>query len=172
MLPIKPVLKSQYRAALTMLKHSIDRCPEDLWTSASYPNAFWHVAYHALYVLHMYLQPDSDSFRPWEKHRKEYEFLGPLPWPPHKRPDIGEPYTKEQVMEYLLICDEMIDPAVDKLDLDAPECGFWWYKMSKLEHQFVNIRHTQHHAAQLMDRLRQVAGVGIDWIGGGGEIRQ
>ena len=62
--------------------------------------------------------------------------------------------------------------ARDMLDLDAPECGFWWYKMSKLEHQFVNIRHTQHHAAQLMDRLRQVAGVGIDWIGGGGEIRQ
>jgi hypothetical protein len=165
MIPIKPVLKSQYRAALAMLKQAIDRCPENLWASTEYPNSFWHIAYHALFFLHMYLQPDSDSFHPWEKHRKEYEFMGSLPWPPHNQPNIEEPYTKDQVMEYLHICDEMIDAAVEKLDLDAPECGFWWYKMSKLEHQFVNIRHTQHHAAQLMDRLRQVAGVGVDWIG-------
>jgi len=37
--------------------------------------------------------------------------------------------------------------------------------MSKLEHQFVGIRHIQHHAAQLSDRLRAVTGKGIDWIG-------
>lgn len=166
MIPIKPVLKSQYHASLSMLKQAIDCCPENLWSSSIYPNPFWHVAYHALFFLHMYLQSDSDSFRPWTKHRKDYEFMGLLPWPPHNQPDIEEPYTKEQVMEYLQICEEMIDDAVEKLDLDAKDCGFWWYKMSKLEHQFVNIRHTQHHAAQLMDRLRQEAGVSVDWIGG------
>ena len=166
MIPIKPILKSQYRASLDMLKQTINYCPENLWTDAAYPNPFWHVAYHALFFLHMYLQPDSDSFRPWSKHRKDYEFMGPVPWPPHNQPNIEEPYTKGQLMEYLHLCEEMVDDAVEKLDLDAQECGFWWYKMSKFEHQFVNIRHTQHHAAQLMDRLRQVAGVGVDWIGG------
>lgn len=166
MIPIKPILKSQYHASVSMLKQAIDRCPDNLWTDASYPNPFWHVAYHAAYFLHLYLQPDMDSFRPWDKHRQDYEFMGPLPWPPHKSPNIGEPYSKDQVMEYVNICDEMIDAAVEAFDLDAPECGFWWYKMSKLEHQFVNIRHTQHHAAQLMDRLRQVAGEGVEWIGG------
>ena len=29
--------------------------------------------------------------------------------------------------------------------------------MSKLEHQLVNLRHIQHHAAQLADRLRSAA---------------
>jgi hypothetical protein len=29
----------------------------------------------------------------------------------------------------------------------------------------VNLRHLQHHTAQLADHLRQHAGIGIDWIG-------
>jgi len=42
------------------------------------------------------------------------------------------------------------------LDLSAPQCGFPWYKMPTLEHQIVNIRHIQHHAA-----------VAITWVGKG-----
>jgi hypothetical protein len=34
--------------------------------------------------------------------------------------------------------------------------------MPKLEHWMVNIRHIQHHTAQLEDRLRARAGLGID----------
>jgi len=30
--------------------------------------------------------------------------------------------------------------------------------------QIVNIRHIQHHAAQLIDRVRSAAGVGIRWV--------
>ena len=55
--------------------------------------------------------------------------------------------------------------AVDALDLHAPECGFWWYKVSKLEHQLINLRHTQHHGAQLADRLRAAAGGHVKWVG-------
>jgi antitoxin (DNA-binding transcriptional repressor) of toxin-antitoxin stability system len=36
--------------------------------------------------------------------------------------------------------------------------------MSKREHQFVNIRHIQHHAAQLIDRVRSSADVRIPWV--------
>jgi hypothetical protein len=43
--------------------------------------------------------------------------------------------------------------------------GFPWYKMGTLEHQLVNIRHIQHHAAMLSARLREGAGIGIDWVG-------
>ena len=39
------------------------------------------------------------------------------------------------------------------------------YKVPKLEHQIISLRHIQHHAAQLADRLRATADVGIDWIG-------
>ena len=55
--------------------------------------------------------------------------------------------------------------AVEALDLDSDESGFPRYPIPKLEHQLVNIRHLQHHAAQLADRLRNQAGVGVEWVG-------
>ena len=161
------VLKSQYHAAIAMLKQAVELCPEDLWLSREHPNAFWHVAYHALFVGYLYLQPDFETFRPWQNHREGYQFLGPVPGNPQPRPKIDKPYSKAEISVFLQLCDDAVDGAVDKLDLHAPESGFPWYKMTKLEHQFVSIRHVQHHAAQLGDRLRRVAGVGVDWIGGG-----
>ena len=60
----------------------------------------------------------------------------------------------------------MVDEAVDGLDLASAQSGFHWYKMSKLEHQLVNIRHIQHDTAQLVDRLRAADDIGIKWVGG------
>jgi len=157
---LRAVLKSQYYAAATMLREAVERCPDDLWTTRAHPNQFWHVAYHTLFYMHLYLQPSEAGFKPWEKHRPEYQYLG------RQAPQIGDPYSKEDLVEYAALCISMIDPAVDRLDLDQPECGFWWYKMSKLEHQIVNIRHIQHHAAQLIDRLGAVGKGGFDWADG------
>jgi hypothetical protein len=39
--------------------------------------------------------------------------------------------------------------------------------MPKLDHLILSIRHVQHHAGQLADRLRDGAGIGIGWIGAG-----
>ena len=51
------------------------------------------------------------------------------------------------------------------MDLSAPQCGFPWYPMPKLEHQLLNIRHIQHHAGALASRLRRGAGVSVPWVG-------
>ena len=80
-------------------------------------------------------------------------------------PVFAEPYSKAQVLEFWQVCDRMVDGAIDSFDLDASECGFWWYRMGKLEHQFINIRHIQHHTAQLADRLRVSKDVGVPWVG-------
>ena len=162
---VQAALKRQYHAALAMLKQAIEQCPDDLWDAGSGQVAFWRVAYHTLFFTHLYLQPDEKTFRPWEHHRDEHESLGPLPWPPHAQPRIGEPYTKAQILEYWRLCDAMVDAAVDRLDLDAQECGFWWYKLPKLDHQINNIRHIQHHAALLSGRLRQAIGTDVAWVG-------
>jgi hypothetical protein len=53
------------------------------------------------------------------------------------------------------------------MDLQSYDSGFSWYPMSKLEHQLVNIRHLQHGAAQLADRLRSKLDIGIKWSGKG-----
>ena len=108
-------LKRQYHAALKMLRQAIDACPDELWTGAdTHPNAFWHVAYHVLHYTHLYLQPHERDFVAWEHHRDEYQFLGRLPWPPHDPPAIGEPYTREQILEYWDVCDGMVDDTVDR----------------------------------------------------------
>lgn len=72
-------------------------------------------------------------------------------------------YTKAEVLAYWRVCDAMVDDAVDTLDLTARLSGFSWYRIPKLEHQIVNIRHVQYHEGQLADRLRAATGAGIGW---------
>jgi len=163
---LRAILKSQYHAALGMLRQAVEQCPDQLWSSTEHPNAFWHVAYHTAFVTYVYLQPDFESFHPWQNHREGAQFLGPVPGSPELRPKKDEPYSKVEVLEFLRLCKDAVEGAVDRLDLGAPESGFSWYKMSKLEHQLVNLRHVQHHAGQLADRLRRAANVGVEWIGG------
>jgi hypothetical protein len=161
----RAALKAQYHAAMAMLKQTIEQCPDDLWAGGSNPVAHWRVVYHTLFFTHMYLHPNVQVFRPWQHHRDQHECLGDLPYPPYGRPKIGDPYTRPQMPDYWRFCDEMIDTAVDHLDLDAQECGFPWYQLPKLDHQINNIRHLQHHAALLAGRLRQACGLDVEWIG-------
>ena len=160
---IQTTIQSQYLAALEMLKNCIQKCPEDLWLSEDFKNPVWHIAYHATFYVHLYLQPTEDDFQPWEKHRKEYQFMGSVPWPPHNEPDIGKPYKKEDVLEYLAFCQGQVMNIIPKLDLHA-ESGFSWLPFSKLELQFYNIRHLQQHAGELAERLNQ-KGIETTWVG-------
>ncbi len=162
---IRSALKGQYHAGLAALRQAVERCPDGLWIDGSEQVAFWRVAYHTLFYTHFYLSPREADFRPWALHREEHQYLTSLPEPPHRPPAVGEPYTKAQILEYWRECDAMVDSTVDQLDLDSPDCGFWWYKMPKLDHQIMNIRHLQHHAAILGHRLRQAGGDGVDWFG-------
>lgn len=160
---VREIIKSQYRASLDMLGEAIVKCPDVAWNDPAHKNRFWHIAFHALFFAHLYLQKSEKEFVAWSKHRKEYQFLGPLPWDPSKMPDIGEPYTKEEVLEYLAVCREEVETKTSQVDLEA-ESGFSWLPFNKLELQFYNIRHIQHHTGQLADRLRG-EGVGLRWVG-------
>ncbi len=153
----------QYGASLAMLNQAIEACPESLWLSTDCLNRFWHISYHALFYTHLYLQPVNADFRPWAKHRQDYQYLGPRPWAPQEahRPEI--PYTKAEVLEYYQVCRAEAEARVPALDLAAPS-GFDWLPFNKLELQFYNIRHIQHHTGQLADRLRTVANIGLPWV--------
>lgn len=158
---LQAALKSQYHASLAMLLEAIDACPAELWTSDRYVNPFWQVAYHTLFYTHLYLQPSEADFVAWERHRPEHNRFA-------AGPDAAaalRPYSVDEIRSYGRHCHDLVDPAVDRLDLTAPASGFWWYRMSKLEHQFVNLRHLQHHTGQLADRLRQAANRGVRWVG-------
>jgi hypothetical protein len=164
---IQSALKSQYHAALKTLRLAIKKCPDALWDDPADAAApFWRVAYHTLFYTHFYLQQDQGSFTPWAGHREEANFLDALSWENSRPPKPCKPFTRDELLEYARVCDDMIDAGVDALDLSAPQCGFPWYNMPKLDHQILNIRHTQHHAAALSTRLRRSAGIGIDWVAG------
>jgi len=167
-------LKSQYHAALAMLGETIERCPDELWTDPAPTNAFWQVAYHALFFAHLYAQTEEAAFRPWEHHRADVQYPDGIPGPPepdNPLPLVAEPYPRAQLLAYWRFCVDSIDRWVDALDLESKESGFSWYPIPKLEHQLVNLRHIQHHAAQLADRLRTAADVGIRWVGAGKKPR-
>lgn len=164
---VRTMLKSQYHAALAMLREAIERCPDELWDAADDTNAFWQIAHHTLFFTHLYLQPDEASFRPWSGQVRAQHpdgIAGPEE-PGSPLPLIPPVYSRDQVLEYWAVCDRMVDPAIDALDLNAPESGFHWYRVPKLEHQLVNLRHLQHHTAQLSDRLSRSAGGGVRWVG-------
>jgi hypothetical protein len=165
---IRSVLKSQYHSALAMLRETIEKCPEEIWASTEHLNSFWQNAYHALFFAHLYSQPNEAAFRPWVHHQANVQVPDGIPGPPDPNsslPLIPEPYTRAQLLEYCSFCDDMIDQAIDSMDILSSDSGFSWYRVPKLEHQLVNIRHIQHHMAQLADRLRAGADIGIHWVG-------
>jgi hypothetical protein len=168
---LKRTLKSQYHSALAMLRESVERCPEELWYDATPTNAFWQVAYHTLFFAHLYLQRDEAAFQPWPGHQCNVQHGDGIPGkadPESVLPLIPAPYSKAEVLAYWVDCDRQVDEAVDALDLENAKSGFSWYPISKLEHQLVNLRHIQHHTAQLGDRLRAHGNIGIGWVGASG----
>lgn len=167
---VRSALKGQYHAALAMFRDAVERCPEDLWRDETPRNSFWRVAYHALFFVHLYLMDSPEEFVPWEGHQGDVQHEDGIEGPPDPDsalPVSPEPYSKAAVLTYWKICDSMVDPRVDAMDLADEESGFYWYPISKLEHQIVNIRHTAHHAAQLADRVREALDVGVSWVGSG-----
>ncbi len=165
---LRATLKSQYHAGLAMLRETIELCPDELWFSKEHQNAYWQIAYHALFFTHAYLQRHQDDFRPWEGQQSDVQNPDCIPGPADPAstlPLIPERYTRAEVLKYWDFCDRMVDGAVDAMDLHSPESGFWRYKISKLEHQMINLRHLAHHTAQLADRLRFSQKLGVKWVG-------
>ncbi len=165
---VRSILKSQYHSALAMLKDAIEKCPENLWSGSGHKNECWQIAYHVLFFAHAYSGQGKATFRPWKHHRADAQHPDCIPGPadPASRlPLLPDPYTKAQVLEYWSFCDGQIDAAVDAMDLGSPQSGFPSYPIPKLEHQIVNLRHIQHHAAQLADRVRTAVDEGVRWVG-------
>ena len=147
-------VRRQYGASLAMLRQAIDTCPKSLWLAPEYPNRFWHIAYHAVYYTNFYLQPTEADFRPWAKHKPDAQYLARK---------IEVPYSKSEVSEFHEICCAEVEAKVPAIDLEAPS-GFPWLSFNKLELQFYNIRHLQHHTGQLADRLRTAMNIGTPWV--------
>jgi hypothetical protein len=166
--PWPEMIGRQFAAAIQMLRLAIDACPEDLWDDRTDGSPFWHLAYHALFFTDFYLSRDEKAFRPMPFHEDKSHFLpgdyrefGGIVGTPEKA------FSRQQLLEYADHClaksEETFETLTNERVLER--CGFWWYELNVGEFLLNNLRHAQHHAAQLVLLLRRRADIGIDWLG-------
>lgn len=161
------IVSPQIRAALKMLRSAIEACPDALWNRETDHNPFWVLAYHTLYFAKaehpLYMSQSEEAFKPWEDQVEGH--------PGYSRVDLGnwdnltpeDVLSKLDVLAYCDYVDSRVAEPVASTPLDAPS-GFHWLKFSKGEAHLYNLRHIQHHAGQLIERLRQEVDIGGKWV--------
>lgn len=163
----KQLLENQYEASFCTVAYCAERCPDSHWNAriAKYP--FSQVIFHTLFFADYYLGEGEDSFTQQPFHREngalfsDYEQL--------KDQEPHSVYSREQIQLYSNFCRNKAAVTI-RQETEATLCAatrFARRKFSRAELHVYNIRHIQHHAAQLILRLRIDANVDIPWIGSG-----
>jgi hypothetical protein len=164
---VKQLLINQFEAALCTLEMCIVRCPDAAWDGRVGKLMFCQVAFHTLFYTDFYLGLNEESFRRQPFHLansdlfRDYEEL-------LDRPQVLL-YDKPGVKAYLEYCRNKAADAisVETADSLVAPCDFPRRNMTRAELHVYNIRHIQHHAAQLSLRLRLDFGENIPWVGSG-----
>lgn len=161
------VTVNQFEAALCTLNACVERCPDESWNGKVANWVFNQLAFHALFFADLYLGREVDSMREQPFHRanpdffRDYEEFEPRA-PVHL-------YDKPGIMTYVQHCRGKAAEVLageTAATLDGPS-GFDWCRFSRGELHLYNIRHIQHHAAQLSMRLRLDAKAQVPWVGTG-----
>jgi len=161
---LKESLWKQFGASIDMLKNAIALWPEEKWNTEK---KFFYNAYHCLVFLEYYLNI------PWKKN-----FSPSLPFTsadPDKIPaeaiDDMIPdriYSKAELLSYLQSSREKCHALI--LGLTAEKLVERWVEedgnrnYSVFELLIYNMRHVQHHAAQLNLYLRQNINNAPRWV--------
>ena len=148
----------QFGAAIDMLENALLACPEELWSDGSRRPEFWYLVYHTLFFLDLYLSGSLEGFAPPAPFTMdELDPAGLLP---------ERPYTKAELQTYLVHgrgkCRATIEALTD--ECGRQRCGFEWVDGSVAELLLYNMRHVQHHAAQLNLILRQRIDSAPAWV--------
>lgn len=154
----RTIVWQQFGAAIDMLENAMLACPDELWSDRSQRPEFWYLVYHTLFFLDLYLADSVEGFVPPAPFTlDELDPAGLLP---------ERPYTKDQLQTYLehgrKKCRSTIDALTD--DTARQRCGFEWVDVSVSELLLYNMRHVQHHAAQLNLILRQKIDSAPGWV--------
>lgn len=163
----KGLLANQIEAALCTLGLCIDCCPAAAWNAPVGNLAFCQVAFHTLFFADYYLGQNEDTFGQQPFHLTNADFF--LDYEELQPRQQRLLYDQAAIQAYLGHCREKAKTAIaaDTADSLSRPCGFARKSFSRAELHVYNIRHIQHHAAQLSLRLRLDAGVDIPWIGSG-----
>ena len=155
----KELLWQQFGAAIQMLENAIRLCPEELWKDRSRYHEIWYMTFHTLFWLDLYLSGKMEGFRPPEPFGlEELDPKGVLP---------DRVYTKDEMLDYLEHCRVKCRSVIDALDAESEARP---YKFPRCDMPFAelllyNLRHVQHHTAQLNLLLRQEINDAPRWVG-------
>ncbi|MBD0850497.1 DinB family protein [Maribacter arenosus] len=152
---IQETLWRQFGASIDMLENAIKLCPPEFWDTEKY---FWYNAYHGLFWLDYYLTLQPDTFAPPSPYTlSEFDASGKMP---------DRAYTKEELLAYLGHCREKCRDLI--LGMTDEIARSRWVNAHKdysvLEILLYNMRHVQHHAAQLNLLLRQEIDDAPKWV--------
>ena len=152
------IVWSQFGAAIDTLENAINACPDSLWADGARKKPYWYLAYHALFFLDLYLSDSPRQFSPPPPITvSEGERHGKMP---------DRVYTRAELLGYLTHCREKCISRLEAMteEVAHARCGFSWLNMNVAELHLYNLRHTQHHAAQLNLILREEADQGAPWV--------
>jgi hypothetical protein len=155
---LNELLWSQFGPAIDMLENAMLACPEELWNDRSQKPEFWYVAFHTLFFLDFYASESPDGFAPPAPFTlSELDPAGVLP---------DRAYTKAERQAYLKHGREKSRAAIDALTDESASrrSPFPWLDMNNAESVLYNMRHVQHHAAQLNLILRQRTDSAPRWV--------
>jgi DinB superfamily len=146
---------TQFGASLEMLENAIKMCPEEYWDTDL---SFWYTSYHCIFWTDYFLTTEPKNFAP------------PTPFtfsefdPTGKKPD--RTYTKRELLDYIEHCRQKAYKLISTLTTERlNERWINEYKnYSLLEILLYNLRHIQHHSAQLNLLLRQTINNAPTWV--------
>lgn len=163
----KELIANQVEAAFCTLNTCIDRCPETAWDARVGNHKFCQVVFHTLFYTDFYLGQNEESFRRQPFHRDNGRFFGDYEEFEDRAPQSL--YDKTSIKKYMEHCRTKASQviAAETADTLTARAGFERRAFSRAELYVYNIRHLQHHAAQLSLRLRLDANQDIPWIGSG-----
>ncbi|HEY3155349.1 MAG TPA: DinB family protein [Candidatus Eisenbacteria bacterium] len=154
----KPILWQQFGASIDMLENALLACPEELWNDRSRQPEYWYVVFHTLFFLDFYLSDSSEGFTPPAPFTlDELDPAGLLP---------ERVYTKDELRTYLAHGRRKCRARIEALTEESvgQRCGFERPDVTVSELLLYNMRHVQHHAAQLNLILRQTIDSAPTWV--------
>lgn len=145
----KETIWSQFGAAIDALENSIRACPESLWSDQNRFHQLWYMAYHTLFWLDYYLTENPAEYQPPEPFGlEELDPAGAMP---------ERPYTQAELLAYLDHGRRKCRRVIREMTHEKA-AGIFPMGRKELTHAellLYNMRHVQHHTAQLNLLLRQ-----------------
>ncbi len=164
------ILTNQYEASLSTLNHCVKLCDTEMWEKRVFDLSVSQSVIHVLFFADMYLhESNDDTFRQQPFHLSNSDSFR----------DYEEMQDKKQEYEYSRsFIEAYLEHCLKKVALElGGACEAWlrepspfsWIKSTRSEVHIYNIRHIQHHSAQLILRLRQEGLDEFPWYRSGWE---